>query len=175
MLVQILQIFWGKEHLVKNWLLSTLDRVIYYKGTFLQGSTKPLFTTQNRLETSWKNLPVFFLHASSRSKISMGTMLFQALVHIGIRIVLRSGTLNELESRVSVYFGQWFSAHFRALFFHGSSYVLSLTKNWVGRLFRKLIWSPWSKSTREIFFDSKYPWIQLPHPVFLARVTRWVC
>jgi hypothetical protein len=28
MLVQGLQIFWGKEHLVKNWLISILDKVI---------------------------------------------------------------------------------------------------------------------------------------------------
>jgi hypothetical protein len=52
MLAQVLQIFWEKEQLVKNWLISTLDKVIYQKGTFFQGSTKPLFTTQNRLETS---------------------------------------------------------------------------------------------------------------------------
>jgi hypothetical protein len=52
MLAQVLQIFLGKEHLVKSWLISTLDKVIYYIGTFLQGSTKLLFTTQNRLETS---------------------------------------------------------------------------------------------------------------------------
>jgi hypothetical protein len=52
MLAQVLKIFLGKEHLVKNWLIPTLDKVIYYEGTFLQGSTKPLFTTQNRLETS---------------------------------------------------------------------------------------------------------------------------
>jgi hypothetical protein len=47
-----LQTFGGKEHLVKNWLISTLDKVIYYKGIFLQGSAKPLFTTQNRVEIS---------------------------------------------------------------------------------------------------------------------------
>jgi hypothetical protein len=45
-LAQVLQIVLGKEHLVKKWLISTLDKVIYYKGTFLQCSTKPLFTTQ---------------------------------------------------------------------------------------------------------------------------------
>jgi hypothetical protein len=33
-------------------LISTLDEVIYYKGTFLQCSTKPLCTKQSRLETS---------------------------------------------------------------------------------------------------------------------------
>jgi hypothetical protein len=42
MLAQVLQIIFGKEHLVKNRLISTLDKVIYYKGIFLQGSTKPL-------------------------------------------------------------------------------------------------------------------------------------
>jgi hypothetical protein len=52
MLAEALQIFLGKEHLVKNWLISTLDKAIYYKGTFLQGSTKLIFTTQNRLETN---------------------------------------------------------------------------------------------------------------------------
>jgi uncharacterized protein YlzI (FlbEa/FlbD family) len=52
MLALALQIFFGKKHLVKNRLISTLDKVIYYKRTFLQGSTKPLFAAQNRLETS---------------------------------------------------------------------------------------------------------------------------
>jgi hypothetical protein len=33
MLAQVLQIFRGKEHLVKNWLISTLDKEIYIKGT----------------------------------------------------------------------------------------------------------------------------------------------
>jgi hypothetical protein len=51
MLAQALQIFLGKEHLVKNWLISTKDKVIYFKGTLFQ-STKPLFTSQNRVETS---------------------------------------------------------------------------------------------------------------------------
>jgi hypothetical protein len=27
----------GKEHLLKNRLISTLDKVIYYEGTFLHG------------------------------------------------------------------------------------------------------------------------------------------
>jgi hypothetical protein len=42
----------GRKNLVKSLLISTLDKVIYYIGTFLQGSTKPLFTSQNRVETS---------------------------------------------------------------------------------------------------------------------------
>jgi hypothetical protein len=42
----------GEKKLEKSLLVSTLDKEIYYKETFLQGSTKPLFTTQKRLETS---------------------------------------------------------------------------------------------------------------------------
>jgi hypothetical protein len=52
MLAQVLQTFWAKKTLVKSPLISTLDRVIYYIGIFLQGPTKPLFTTQNRVEIS---------------------------------------------------------------------------------------------------------------------------
>jgi hypothetical protein len=50
MLAQVLQIYWGKEHLAKNWLIYTLDKVIYFKGTIFQRPTKPLFTSQNRME-----------------------------------------------------------------------------------------------------------------------------
>jgi hypothetical protein len=42
----------GKKKLVKSLLISTLDKVIYFIGAFLLGSTKLLFTTQNRLEIS---------------------------------------------------------------------------------------------------------------------------
>jgi hypothetical protein len=52
MLAQALQTFWVKKNLVKSLLISTLDKLIHYKGTFLQGSTKPLFTTQNRVKIS---------------------------------------------------------------------------------------------------------------------------
>jgi hypothetical protein len=44
MLALVQQIFLAKN-LVKSLLISTLDKVIYYKGTFLQDSTKPPFTT----------------------------------------------------------------------------------------------------------------------------------
>jgi hypothetical protein len=44
----LLQTFWA---IAKSLLISTLDKVIYYIGTFLQGSTKPLITSQNRVET----------------------------------------------------------------------------------------------------------------------------
>jgi hypothetical protein len=50
MLAQVLQIFLGKEHLVKNWLSSTLYKVVFFKGTIFQWSTKPLFTSQSRVE-----------------------------------------------------------------------------------------------------------------------------
>jgi hypothetical protein len=40
MLAQVLQTFWAKKTLVKSLLISTLDKVIYYIGTFLQGSYK---------------------------------------------------------------------------------------------------------------------------------------
>jgi hypothetical protein len=52
MSAQVLQIFLGKKHLVKNWLISTLAKVIYFKGTISQRSTNPLFTSQNRVEIS---------------------------------------------------------------------------------------------------------------------------
>jgi hypothetical protein len=48
----LLQTFWANKTLVKSMLISTLDKVIYYIGTFLQGSTKPLFSAQNKVETS---------------------------------------------------------------------------------------------------------------------------
>jgi hypothetical protein len=51
MLAQVLLLFFGKEHLVKNWLISTLDKV-YFKGTIFMRSAKLLFTSQNRVETS---------------------------------------------------------------------------------------------------------------------------
>jgi hypothetical protein len=38
----LLQTFWVKKKLLKSLLISTIDKVIYYSGTFLQGSTKPL-------------------------------------------------------------------------------------------------------------------------------------
>jgi hypothetical protein len=41
MLELLLQTFWAKKPLQKSLLISTLDKVIYYIGTFLQGSTKP--------------------------------------------------------------------------------------------------------------------------------------
>jgi hypothetical protein len=45
----------GEKNLVKSLLIPTLDKVIYYVGTFLQGPTKP---------QGGENRP-FFQHASS--------------------------------------------------------------------------------------------------------------
>jgi hypothetical protein len=45
MFALVQQIFLAKK-LAKILLISTLDKVIYYIGTLLQGSTKPLFTTK---------------------------------------------------------------------------------------------------------------------------------
>jgi hypothetical protein len=56
----LLQTFWAKKTLVKSLLFSTLDKVIYNIVSFLQGPTKPLFTTQNRVEISWKKFAHFF-------------------------------------------------------------------------------------------------------------------
>jgi hypothetical protein len=52
MLALVMQIFWSKEHHVKNRLIFTLDMVINFKGTIFQGSTKPLITSQKRVEIS---------------------------------------------------------------------------------------------------------------------------
>jgi hypothetical protein len=60
MLAQVLQIFLGKEHLLKNWLISTLDKAISFKGTILQQSTKPLFTSKYiGWRSAEKNSPFF--------------------------------------------------------------------------------------------------------------------
>jgi hypothetical protein len=46
------QTFCAEKNFVKSLLISNLDKVIFYIETFLQGSTKPPFTAQNRLEIS---------------------------------------------------------------------------------------------------------------------------
>jgi hypothetical protein len=45
-------ILWGLQHLVKNLLISTLNKAIYFKGTIFEVSANPLFTSQNRVEIS---------------------------------------------------------------------------------------------------------------------------
>jgi hypothetical protein len=42
----------AEKNLVKSLLISALDKVIDNNGIFLQGSTKPIFTSQDRVETS---------------------------------------------------------------------------------------------------------------------------
>jgi hypothetical protein len=42
----------GEKTPCKNWLISILDKVIYFKETIFKRSTKPLFTSQNRVEIS---------------------------------------------------------------------------------------------------------------------------
>jgi hypothetical protein len=59
MLVLVQQTFLAKKTLVKSMLIFTLDKVIYYKETFLQDSAKPLFTTQNRLKKKLFSTCVF--------------------------------------------------------------------------------------------------------------------
>jgi hypothetical protein len=59
MLAQVLQIFLGKEHLVKNLLISNQDKLINFEGTIFQGSTKPLFTHNIGWRSAEKNSPVF--------------------------------------------------------------------------------------------------------------------
>jgi hypothetical protein len=45
---------------LKKWLISNLGRKgIYFKGTIFQQSTKPLITSQNRLNMSRKNFSLF--------------------------------------------------------------------------------------------------------------------
>jgi hypothetical protein len=50
----------GERTPCKNQLISIADKVIYFKGTIFLRSTKPLFTSQNRVGTSKKNSPIFF-------------------------------------------------------------------------------------------------------------------
>jgi hypothetical protein len=50
----------------KNWLISTLAKIIYFKEPFFRGlHTKPLFTSQNRLETFFKKIIPFVKHTPS--------------------------------------------------------------------------------------------------------------
>jgi hypothetical protein len=57
MLAQVLQIFLGKEHLVKNWLISTLDKVIYFKGTIFRAVYKTSLHFTKLGEDQQKKLP----------------------------------------------------------------------------------------------------------------------
>jgi hypothetical protein len=63
--VPVQQTFRAKKTLVKSLLFSTLDNVIYYNGTFFLQSTKPLFTSQNRVETIFFNMRILDLDSRS--------------------------------------------------------------------------------------------------------------
>jgi hypothetical protein len=80
--------FWQKKTIVKSLLISTQDKVIYYKETFYRAQLKPQFTTQNRYETSWKKIcPLaLFQHASSSTKMSMFFHAYSQTVWI-IRVI----------------------------------------------------------------------------------------
>jgi hypothetical protein len=60
MLALDLQIFLGKEHIVKNRLISTLDKIIYYKGTFYRAQRRLSLTHKIGWRPAEKNSPVFF-------------------------------------------------------------------------------------------------------------------
>jgi hypothetical protein len=59
MFAMVLHIFW-LEKTLEILLISTIDKIIYCLGTIFQGSKKPCFTTQNRVEISLKM--VFYGH-----------------------------------------------------------------------------------------------------------------
>jgi hypothetical protein len=44
----------------KNWLISTLDNILYFKGTIFSGVYKTSFHfAKNRVEISWENVSLF--------------------------------------------------------------------------------------------------------------------
>jgi hypothetical protein len=132
MLAQVLQIILGKEHLVKNRLISTLDRVIYFKGTIFQESTKPLLTSQNRAEISWKKILPFFKHASSSlaPRISMGEAPSEwpdwANVHLQLGDCLLWEFFLKITEVTQIFGTSFFQSH-----------VIVSTKKLVGRHFRR--------------------------------------
>jgi hypothetical protein len=67
MLAQVWQTFWAKKPCKKSAHLHPRQGNLLH-WDILQGSTKPLFTTQNRVEISWKKICPFFQHARSISR-----------------------------------------------------------------------------------------------------------
>jgi hypothetical protein len=87
MLAQALRIFLGKEHLVKNRLIATLDKVInYFKGKNFLWSTKPLFPSQNRVETRDRYYDFSLKHLAKKWEfLSQNKAKFEKIDHnIGI-------------------------------------------------------------------------------------------
>jgi hypothetical protein len=54
----VLRNFFWRKHLAKSQLSFTLNRVIYFIGTILQGSTKPSFAIQNKKFLPFSNMPL---------------------------------------------------------------------------------------------------------------------
>jgi hypothetical protein len=76
----------GQKNLVKSLLISTLDKVIYYIGKCLQGSTKPFFTTQTRLEISSKQEQAFALWLSEACAHTRESFVVACIVFIYMKI-----------------------------------------------------------------------------------------
>jgi hypothetical protein len=70
MFALVQQTFWQKD-LVKSLLISTLDKVIYYKGTFYSAQQNLSLQPIKGWLSAEKN--AIFQDASSNTKISMGT------------------------------------------------------------------------------------------------------
>jgi hypothetical protein len=59
MLALVLQIFLGKERLVKNQLISALDKVTYYIGTFYRAQRNLSLLHKIQVGDQLEKLPVF--------------------------------------------------------------------------------------------------------------------
>jgi hypothetical protein len=64
MFALVQQNFWRNNHLVKNWLISAVDKVIYFKRTFSRDYKTSLHATKEGGDQLKKIIP-FFKHASS--------------------------------------------------------------------------------------------------------------
>jgi hypothetical protein len=58
-------IFGGKEHLVKHRMISTLDKIIFFKGTLFRGLQNLSSLHKIGRRSAEKNYLPFFKHASS--------------------------------------------------------------------------------------------------------------
>jgi hypothetical protein len=113
------QTFWAKKKLAKSLLISTLDKVIYYIGKFLQGSTKPLFTTQKRLETSWNKSPFFnmlllVLRFLWMNRLAMNLYVARPFwtLFLGNNRCLKTGTQKEATKRERLFYEMIFIVNY---------------------------------------------------------------
>jgi hypothetical protein len=60
MLAQVLEIFWEEKNPVKSLLISTLDKVIYYIGTFYRAQQNLSSLHKIGWRSAEKNSPAFF-------------------------------------------------------------------------------------------------------------------